>query len=114
MRIDAKGIIAGQPALVVRQALRRLRNQLQWRLEELESAASLKAGEGRRFLDALLAQGFAKSAGGSAWTITQAGQTLSSATAAKRVSRATGERALEEFIRRVERVNTLSHISWGK
>ena len=43
MRIDPKERIAGQPALLVRQTLRRLRDQLQWRVEDLESTASAKA-----------------------------------------------------------------------
>jgi predicted nucleotidyltransferase len=37
--------------------------------------------------------------------VTQAGQTLSSATAAKRVTRGTAQKALEQFLGRVERVN---------
>ncbi len=37
---------------------------------------------------------------------TQTGQTLSSATAAKRVTRATAEKALQQFLRRVEQINT--------
>jgi predicted nucleotidyltransferase len=105
MRIDPKDSTAGQPALVVRQTLRQLRNQLQWRLEDLECAALLQSGDGRRFLKALMAQGLVESAGQGIWTITQAGQTLSSATAARRVTRATAEKALQEFIRRVEQVN---------
>jgi hypothetical protein len=76
MRIDPKDSIAGQPALVVRQTLRQLRNQLQWRLEDLECAALLPSGDGRRFLKALMAQGLVESAGQGIWTITQAGQTL--------------------------------------
>jgi predicted nucleotidyltransferase len=39
------------------------------------------------------------------WSITQAGQMLSSATAAPSVTRATAERALREFLDRVDRVN---------
>jgi predicted nucleotidyltransferase len=105
MRIDPKERIAGQPALLVRQTLQRLRDQFQWRVEDLESIASLKAGEARTFLKTLLAEGLVESAGPGTWTITQAGQSLSSATAAKRVTRATAEKALQEFSRRVERVN---------
>jgi hypothetical protein len=37
--------------------------------------------------------------------LTQAGQTLSSATAAKRVTRATAQKALQQFLGRVEQVN---------
>jgi predicted nucleotidyltransferase len=105
MRIDPKESIAGQPALLVRQTLRRLRVQLQWRLEDLEATASLEAGKARAFLKTLLAEGLVESTGPGTWTITQAGQSLSSATAAKRVTRATAEKALQEFIVRVERVN---------
>jgi predicted nucleotidyltransferase len=105
MRIDPKESLARQPVLVVRQTLRRLRDQLRWRLENLESAASLKTGEGRAFLKDLLAEGLVEPSGRGTWTITQAGQTLSSATAASRVMRATAEKALQEFTRRVERVN---------
>jgi predicted nucleotidyltransferase len=105
MRIDPKESIAGQPALLVRQTLRRLRDRLQWRVEDLESTASLKAGKARLFLETLLAEGLVESTGPGTWTITQAGQSLSSATAAKRVTRATAEKSLQEFSRRVERVN---------
>ena len=105
MRIDPKESIGGQPALLVRQTLRRLRDQLQWRVEDLESTASLKTGEARTFLKTLLAEGLVESTGPGTWTITQAGQSLSSATAAKRVTRATAEKSLQEFSRRVERVN---------
>jgi predicted nucleotidyltransferase len=105
MRIDPNESIAGQPALSVRQTLRRLRDQLQWRVEDLESTASLKAGEARTFLKTLLAEGLVESTGPGTWTITQAGQSLSSATAAQRVTRATAEKSLQEFSRRVERVN---------
>jgi predicted nucleotidyltransferase len=44
-------------------------------------------------------------AGRNAWKVTQAGQTLSSATAAKRVTRATAQRALLQFLGRVEQVD---------
>src|SRR5579864_6481225 len=37
--------------------------------------------------------------------ITQAGHTLSSATAAERITRATAEKALQQFLGRVEQVN---------
>jgi predicted nucleotidyltransferase len=105
MRIEPKESIAGQSALLVRQTLRRLRDHLQWRVQDLESTASLKAGEARTFLKTLLAGGLVESTGSGTWTITQAGQSSSSATAAKRVTRATAEKALQEFSRRVEWVN---------
>ena len=94
MQIDPKGTVAGWPALVVRRTLRQLRTGLQWGLGELESAASVNAREGRALIKALLAEGLIEAAGRNVWTVTQAGQTLSSATAAKRVTRATAEKAL--------------------
>ena len=39
------------------------------------------------------------------WQITQSGQRLSSATAARPISRKAAEKALHEFLERVERVN---------
>ena len=105
MRIDPKGTVAGWPALLVRQTLRQLRTRLQWGLGELESAASVQAGEGRALIKALLAEGLIEAAGRNAWKVTQAGQTLSSATAAQRVTRATAQKALQQFLGRVEQVN---------
>jgi len=105
MRIDPKGTVAGWPALLVRRTLRQLRTRLRWGLGELESVASVDAGEGRALIKALLAEGLIGAAGRDAWKVTQAGQTLSSATAAKRVTRATAQKALQEFLGRVEQVN---------
>src|SRR2546426_5891106 len=105
MRIDPKGTVADWPALLVRRTLRRLRMRLHWTLGELESAASVAAGEGPALIKALLSQGLIEAAGRDVWKITQAGQTLSSATAAERVKRATAEKALQQFLCRVEQVN---------
>jgi len=105
MRIDPKGTVAGWPALLIRRTLRQLRTRLQWGLGELESAASVEAGEGRALIRALLAEGLIEAAGRDAWKVTQAGQALSSATAAKRVTRATAQEALQQFLGRVEQVN---------
>jgi predicted nucleotidyltransferase len=105
MRIDPKGAVAGRPSLVVRRVLRQLRGRLPWGLNELESAASVEAGEGRALMKALLAEGLIERAGRERWEVTQAGRTLAAATAAKRVTRATAEDALQQFLDRVERVN---------
>jgi hypothetical protein len=72
MRIDPKGTVAGWPALLVRRTLRRLRTRLPWGLGELESAASVEAGEGRALIKALLAEGLIEAAGRNAWKVTQA------------------------------------------
>jgi predicted nucleotidyltransferase len=105
MRVDPKGTIAGNPALLVRECLRTLRARVSWDLPALEAAASLEPGTGRSLLRALSAAGLVKSIGRGWWEITQEGRRLSSATAAKPVTRATAEKALREFLTRVERVN---------
>src|ERR1700688_892749 len=105
MQIDPKGTVAGWPALLVRRTLRELRTCLPWGLGELESAASVESGEGRALIKALLAEGLIEPHGRGAWKLTQSGQTLSSATAAKRVTRATAQKSLQQFLGRVEQVN---------
>ena len=105
MRIDPKGAIAGYPAVLVRDTLRRLRVHLDWNLARLESVAGLSPVESRAFVRAMVSAGLIERAGPGRWSITGAGQTTSSATAAARVTRATGDRALREFMARVERVN---------
>ena len=98
MQIDPKGTVAGWPALVVRRTLRKFRTRLAWGPGELESAASVETSEGRALIKALLAEGLIESNGRRAWKVTQAGQTLSSATAAKRATRATAQKALGRAI----------------
>ena len=105
MHIDAKGTVGEYPALVVRTALRRLRQRLQWKLPDLEAAAGLAAGRGRSLVKALRAEGLIDVAGRGAWTLTQAGMTLSAASAAKPVTRATAERVFAHFLERVAQVN---------
>ena len=89
----------------MRTTLRHLRGRLQWGLPELEGAAGLTPGNGRALIKALKSEGLIEPAGRGAWTITQAGRALSSATAAKRITRATAEKALQQFLVRVEKVN---------
>ena len=105
MRIDPKGTIAGYPSLQVRRALKRLHFERRWNTARLEVAAALPPGDGRAFAEALVAAGLAETVGKGVWAITQAGQTLSSATAARRVTRATAEKALAEFLGRVDYIN---------
>lgn len=76
-----------------------------WDLRVLEKAASVEPGRGRALAKALSAEGLIERVRRDAWTITQAGQRLSSATAAKPVSRVTAERVLCDFLERVDRVN---------
>ena len=105
MRIDPKGTIAHHPALMVRDCLRKLKVYMAWDLRVLEKAASVEPGRGRALAKALGAEGLIKRVRRDTWTITEAGQRLSSATAAKPVSRVTAERVLCAFLERVDRVN---------
>jgi len=109
MHIDPNATVAGQPTLVIRRALRRLRGRLSWGLADLEAAAALNPVEGYALLKALRAARLIKAAGRTAWSTTQAGQTFSSATAAKPVTRVTAERALAQFLERVRRVERDPH-----
>jgi predicted nucleotidyltransferase len=105
MHIDPKGTIAGKPAVLVRSFLRKLRVRGSWDLAALEKAASLEPGSGRSLLHALSSAGLVERVDRGRWEITQAGQTLSSATAAKPISRTTAEKALDAFLERVAQVN---------
>ena len=105
MRIDPKDTIGGHPALVVRKTLRHLRDCDQWKLANLEAAAALPPGTGNALLNALRTEGLIEASAPGAWTLTQAGRTFSSATAASRVTRATAEKALAQFLDRVTEVN---------
>lgn len=105
MHIDPKGTIAHHPALMVRDCLRKLRVRMTWNLSELEKAASVQRGRGRALAKALRAEGLIEEAERGSWRITQTGQRLSSATAAKPVGRITAERVLHDFLERVDRVD---------
>src|SRR5215467_10825129 len=105
MRVDPKGTIRGYPTLLVRQTLRRLRGDFVWGEEALERAAKLPPGTGRALARALQAEGLITASQHDGWTVTQAGDTLAVATAARPVSRQTAERVLAQFLERVARVN---------
>ena len=82
-----------------------LRARISWDLATLEMAAAVQPGTGKELVRALSAAGLVRSVRRGWWEITAEGQRLSSATAARPVTRATAEKALREFLRRVERVN---------
>jgi predicted nucleotidyltransferase len=105
MRLDPKGTIRGYPTLVVRSTLRCLRGDLVWGEEALEKAAKLTPGTGPALAKALEVEGLIEASRHGGWTVTQAGDTLAVATAARPVSRHTAERALAQFLERVARVN---------
>jgi predicted nucleotidyltransferase len=105
VHIDPKGTIGGFPALLVRRAVRQLRRPTPWDVVDLEVATGLAAHEAAALLKFLRAEGLIQAAGHGTWEISQAGQTLSSASAARPVTRATAERALAQFMDGVARVN---------
>ena len=105
MRIDPKGTVRGYSTLLIRQTLRRLRGDYEWGVEALEHAAKLTPGAGRAYAKALQAEGLIEVSRHGGWTVTQAGETLAVATAARPVTRQTAERALAQFLERVARVN---------
>jgi predicted nucleotidyltransferase len=105
MRIDAKSMIGGCPALVVRKTLRHLRISDQWEVTDLETAAALAPGTGGDLVKALQGEGLIESCAGGAWRVTQAGLRFSVASAAQPITRVTAERALTQFLDRVEQVN---------
>ena len=113
MRIDAKGTIGEYPTLLVRTTLRGLRDRLRWGLTDLEMAAGLAPGSGRRMVRALGSAGLIEGAGRGAWCITQTGQAFSIATAAKPITRATAEKALLNSLIEWSR-STRTPIFWGR
>ena len=109
MQVDPSTSVAGYPALLVRQALRKLRHIDTWSSDLLEAAAGLPAGAGRDLASALADVGLIQQLEKDAWAITAVGITFTAATAAKRLKRVTAERALAAFLERVSRVNTDSY-----
>ena len=106
MRVDSKTTVAGYPILLVRQALRKLRDVDVWGSGMLEAAAGLPAGAGPELAKELGAQGLIRKLQRDTWTLCPAGMTFTAATASKRLTRATAERALASFMERVVRVNS--------
>ena len=106
MQVDPNASVAGYPVLLVRQALRKLRHIDTWSSDLLEAAAGLPAGAGRELASAMAGLGLIQQLQKDGWTITPAGMTFTAATAAKRLKRATADRALAAFLERVARVNT--------
>ena len=105
MRVDPKGSIGGYSVLLVRQALRKLRQVDQWNSVELEGAGGLPAGGGQELVRTLAADGLIREVRSGLWTVSESGMRFTAATAAKRLTRAAAERILAEFLERVSRVN---------
>jgi predicted nucleotidyltransferase len=107
MRIDPKGTMHGYPLLQVRELVRVLNNCLSWDLKTVQAVLSVGPTNARKIVKALNAAGLSKPCreNSKTWTTTQAAQTFASATAARPITRQTAERALADFLARVDRVN---------
>lgn len=109
MRIDPKGRVHGYPLLQLRKLVRVLNNCLSWDLRTVQAVLSVGSAKARGIVEALEAAGLSKplkEKGSKTWTTTQAAQAFASATAAKPITRETAERALADFLARVDRVNS--------
>jgi hypothetical protein len=69
MRIDPKETVAGYPVLLIRQALRKLREIDTWDSGMLEAAAGLPAGAGLQLVRALAAEGLIRRRQKDVWTM---------------------------------------------
>ena len=79
-----------------------------WDVEAVQKAAALNSYQARALITALRRRGLVESnpeGNRGTWRTTQRGQPFGSATMAKPIMRRTAERALEEFLKRVHRVN---------
>src|SRR5881398_2794477 len=76
VHVDSNAIVAGYPVLLVRQALRKLRDIDTWSSGMLEAAAGLPPGVGQELARALAARGLIRKVQKDAWTICQAGITF--------------------------------------
>jgi hypothetical protein len=63
MHINPKGMIGGSPALVVRKAVRYLRDWNRWKVVDLEAAAALAPGTGDALAKALRTEGLIEASG---------------------------------------------------
>src|SRR6266536_1818976 len=101
MRINSKDKIGGQPILKVRKMLR-IRDP--WTVEFVAWFLRLSKPRAKRFMEGLETEGYLQTGPvpGKTWSITLKGSTLACATAAAPILRATAEKQLVEFLKRVE------------
>lgn len=109
MRIDPKTTIAGQPAVRVRDFLRR--HSGSWGLLRLREQLKIDEVAAQRLVKALLRQRLIQKDSrskdeGPYWRMTLAGSTFRLATAAKPVRREIAEAAVAAFLQRVRAVNS--------
>lgn len=109
MRIVSDQLIAGYPAIEVRDFLRRYRFT-GFFTEAAEFDLALKPKAAAAFLNKLVNLGFirgtGKSNGRKSFEVTSNGQALANASAARPIHRRTAERVLAQFLERVHRVNS--------
>jgi predicted nucleotidyltransferase len=105
MRINSKDKLGGQPILDARQMLRK---RDYWTVPLAAWFLRVSKPRAKRFMQALEAEGYVQPGqppdGEPCWFITQKGSTLACATAARPLLRATAEKQLAEFLKRVEEV----------
>ncbi len=106
MKITSEQLIAGYPALQVRNFIRRYRFSY-FHLSEAEEGLSLNQSEAECFIRNMIDIGFLSLANlhgavdSPAYEITRQGQELANASAARPITRKTAERLLQEFMNRV-------------
>lgn len=108
MRIDPKGHIAGFPALMVRDFLRRYFVS-NFSLISVENFTKTSIYESRPFISALEAEGLVnrvEDSEGEYWECSNEGRRLAMATAAAPIRRATAERLVREVLDRARTVNS--------
>jgi len=112
MRIDSTAMIAGHPALRIRELLRRGRVG-EWGTEFVRHVLKVDQDEAARVLGALHEKGLIEPGdterGEPLYHPTLLGNALAGASAGKPIKRATADRLLSEFLERVERVNSDPH-----
>jgi hypothetical protein len=110
MRIISEELIAGYPALEVRDFLRRYR-LTGFSIEAAEDALVISSRTATIFMNKLKGLGFVDEVGRDKWNghrafvLTIKGQALANASAARPLHRKTAERLLAQFLERVQRVN---------
>ncbi|MGB0072722.1 MAG: hypothetical protein WBP71_07200 [Terracidiphilus sp.] len=111
MRIAAGELIAGYPAVKVRNFLRRFRDTGDFG-KAVETSLAIDPEAANNFLHKLVTSGLfevsQRRSGDQRFTLTIQGVVLANTSAAKPIHRKTGERILAEFMKRVDAVNATS------
>jgi hypothetical protein len=115
MRIVADQLIAGYPAIEVRDFVKRYRFT-EFFAEAAEESLALNPRAGTVFINKLVDLGFVRTTGKSdrrnVYQVTNGGQALANASAAKPIHRRTAERVLTHFLERVRLVNSTDEYAY--